>query len=98
MNMQALMQQAKKMQKDMMDAKEQINSTIYTGESSFVSVKVNGNKEIQEIKIDKNNIEPDEIEMVQDMIVIAINDAMKKIDKDTEEKMGKYTKGMPGLF
>lgn len=98
MNMQALMQQAKKMQKDMLEAKEQINNTIYEGTSSFVSVKLNGNKEIQEVKINKDIIEQDEMEMVQDMITVAINDAMKKIDQDTEEKMGKYTKGMPGLF
>ena len=98
MNMQALMQQAKKIQKDMLEAKEQINKTIYEGTSSFVTVKVNGNKELQEIKIDKEVVESDEMELVQDMLIVAINEAMKKIDKDTEEKMGKYTKGMPGLF
>ena len=43
-------------------------------------------------------MDKDEIEMLEDMIVVAINDAFKKIDKDVEEKMGKYTKGMPGLF
>ena len=43
-------------------------------------------------------VENDEIEMLQDILVVAINDAMKKIDKETEEKLGKYTQGMPGLF
>ena len=43
-------------------------------------------------------IEADEIEMLEDMIVVALNEAMKKVDKDTEEKMGKFAQGMPGLF
>ena len=60
--------------------------------------QVKGTKEIVEIKIDNEKIENDEIEMLQDILVVAINDAMKKIDKETEEKLGKYTQGMPGLF
>ena len=93
MNIQAMMKQAQKIQKDMMSAKNEIDNKIYEGKSSFVTVKVKGTKEIVEIKIDN-----DEIEMLQDILVVAINDAMKKIDKETEEKLGKYTQGMPGLF
>ena len=98
MNIQAMMKQAQKMQKDMMSAKNEIDNKIYEGKSSFVTVKVKGTKEIVEIKIDNEKIENDEIEMLQDILVVAINDAMKKIDKETEEKLGKYTQGMPGLF
>ena len=98
MNMQAMLREAQKIQKEMMKKKENIDNTIYEGESSFVKVKVNGKKEIVEIKIDQESMDKDDIEMLQDILQVAINDAMKKIDEDTEKKMGKYTKGMPGLF
>ncbi len=98
MNMQAMLREAQKIQKEMMKEKENIDNTIYEGESSFVKVKVNGKKEIVEIKIDQESMDKDDIEMLQDILQVAINDAMKKIDEDTEKKMGKYTKGMPGLF
>ncbi len=98
MNMQAMLKQAQKLQKEMMDAQEQINNMEFTGKSSLVTAKVNGRKELIDIKIDLEEIDKDDIEMIQDMIVVAINDAFKQVDKETEEKMGKYTKGMPGLF
>jgi len=98
MNMQALLKQAQNMQKDMLKAKEEIDNKTYTGTSSFVTVNVKGNKVIENIKIDNESLDKDEIEMLEDMIVVAINNAMKEIDKETEEKMGKYTQGMPGLF
>ena len=98
MNIQAMMKQTQKMQKDMMNAKEEIDNTIFEGKSSFVTVEMKGTKEITKVKIDAENIESDEIEMLEDMILVAVNEASKKIDNTTEEKMGKYTKGMPGLF
>ena len=98
MNMQALMKQAQKIQNDMMKAKEEINNTIYDGSSSFVSIKMSGEKKLLEVKIDSENLDKEDIEMLSDMIIVAVNEAMKKIDKDTEEKLGKYTQGMPGLF
>lgn len=97
MNIQAMMKQAQKMQKDMLNTKEEINNMNFEGKSSFVTVVVNGNKEVISVKIG-SEFEFDDIEMLQDMIVVAINDAMNKIDKETENKMGKYTQGMPGLF
>lgn len=98
MNIQAMMKQAQKLQKDMLDEKAKIDEKIFEGKSSFVSVKVKGTKEIVEIKINNESIDSDEIEMLEDMLLVAINDAMKQIDKETEDKMGKYTQGMPGLF
>ena len=98
MNIQAMMREAQKIQKEMMKEKEEIDATIYEGESSFVHVKVNGKKEVIEIKIDQESMDKDDIEMLQDILQVAINDALKKVDVDTEKKMGKYTKGMPGLF
>lgn len=98
MNIQAMMKQAQKLQKDMVEEKERIDAQIFTGKSSIVEVKVNGKKEILEVKISADSFDNDEIEMLQDMIMVAVNDAMKQIDKETENKMGKYTQGMPGLF
>lgn len=98
MNIQAMMKQAQKMQKDMLNTKEQIDKMLFDGKSSFVSVKVNGKKEIISVEINNDGIDKDEIEMLQDMIVVAVNDAMKKVDAETEKQMGKYTQGMPGLF
>ncbi len=98
MNMQAMLKQAQKLQKDMMSEKNKIDEKVYEGKSSFVLVKVKGTKEILEVNIDADKLEKEDIEMLQDMIVVAVNDAMKQIDKETEEKMGKYTQGMPGLF
>ena len=98
MNMQAMLQKAQKMQKEMMKAQDEINNTIYEGSSSIVSVKIKGTKEVIEVNIEADELEKDDLEMLQDMIVVALNDAFNKIDKDTEAKLGKYTQGMPGLF
>ena len=98
MNMQAMMKQAQKLQKDMMKSKEEIDNKIFDGKSSLVTVEMKGTKEIVSVKIDTESLDKDEIEMLQDMIQVATNEASKQIDKETEEKMGKYTKGMPGLF
>ena len=93
-----MMKQAQKMQKDMLNTKEEINKMIFTGESSFVKVEVNGNKELLSVKIDSDSIDKDDIELLQDMLVVAVNDALKKVDNETDKKMSKYTQGMPGLF
>lgn len=99
MNMQAMMRQAQKLQADMLKAKEEIDKTEFISENGFAKVKVNGKKEVLEILIQTdNNFELEDIEMLQDMIMIATNEAMKQVDKMTEEKMGKFGNGMPGLF
>ena len=97
MNMQAMLKEAQKLQKEMLNDQEKVNSMEFIGKSSLVTIKMNGKKEILEVKI-SDSIDPDDIEMLQDMIMIAHNDAIKQIDKELESKMGKYTKGMPGLF
>ena len=98
MNIQAMMKQAQKMQKDMLKTKEEIDSTLFEGKSSFVTVEMKGTKELTQVKIDSDSLDKDEIEMLEDMILVAVNEASKKVDQITEEKMGKYTSGMPGLF
>ena len=98
MNMQAMLKQAQKLQKDMLAEQEKINQTTFVGKSSIVEVKMNGKKELTDVKIDLDEIETDDVELLQDMIIVAVNDAINKINKETEAKMGKYTQGMPGLF
>lgn len=98
MNIQAMMKQAQQLQKNMMSAKEEIDKTIYVGKSAMVNVEVYGSKKISKIKIDVDELSNDDIEMLEDMIVVALNDAMKQIDEETEAKLGKYTQGIPGLF
>jgi nucleoid-associated protein EbfC len=98
MNIQAMMKQAQKLQKEMINTKEEIDNKTYTGTSSFVTVNVKGDKTIENIKINQEQLEKEDIEMLEDILTVAINNAMKEIDKETEQKMGKYTQGMPGLF
>ncbi|MCI8446763.1 MAG: YbaB/EbfC family nucleoid-associated protein [Bacilli bacterium] len=98
MNIQAMMKQAQKLQKEMMTEKEKIDKMEFEGKSSFVTIKVNGQKEVLSVKIEQEQLDKEDIEMLEDIIVVAINDAMKKVDDTTEQKMGKYTQGMPGLF
>lgn len=98
MNIQAMMKQAQKLQKEMMEEKEKIDKMEFENINSFVTVKANGKKEITEVKINQDNLDKDDIEMLQDIIVVAINNCFKQIDDETEKKMGKYTQGMPGLF
>lgn len=97
MNIQALMKQAQSLQKDMMKAKEEIDNTLFTGSNSFVTVKVNGKKEVLDIKIDTDSIDKDDIEMLQDILMVALNNAFSEVDKVTEQKMSKYA-NIPGLF
>lgn len=98
MNLQALMKQAQSIQKDMMKAKEEIDNTIFKGENGFVKVEVKGTKEVVSVVIDNSEITSDDLEMLQDMIVVAMNDAFKKVDKMTDEKLGKFANAMPGMF
>lgn len=98
MNMQAMMKQAQKLQKDMMETQKKIDAMTFEGKSSLVTVTMNGKKELLSVNIDAESLDKEDIEMLQDMIMVAMNDAMKQVDKLVEEKMGAYTKGMPGLF
>lgn len=96
MNMQAMLRQAQKLQSEMMKEKKAIDETLFEGVSALVTVKAYGNRKIESVEI-KDEAKEDK-EMLQDMLLIAFNDLIEKIDKKTEEKMGKYTNGMSGLF
>ena len=96
--MQAMMKQAQKLQRDMMETQKQIDEMVFEGKSSLVTVTMNGQKELLSVNIEAESLDKEDIEMLQDMIMVAMNDAMKQVNKVVEEKMGAYTKGMPGLF
>lgn len=91
MNMQSIMAQAQKMQRDIQKKQEEINNTEFESQSGAVKLTLNGKKEIKEILIDKTILKDEEdLEALEDMIKIAFNDAIKKIEKTTKNKMGAY--------
>ncbi len=96
MNMQNLMAQAQKMQRDMQKKKEEIDNTLFTGTSELVEVVLNGKKEMVSIKI-KEGIDLEDLEILEDMIVLASKDATSKVDKEIEAKMGALG-SLGGLF
>ena len=99
MNIQNLMAQAQKMQKEISKKKEEIDNTTFEGVSEWIKVEMNGKKEIEKVKVIFDGIiEEDDKEMLEDMIKIAVNDAVKKIDKEVENKMGAYRSSFNGLF
>ena len=89
-NMQAMMRQAQKMQQDAMRAKEELEETVFEGTASggLVKVEINGKFEMLSVKIDSSVIDPDDAEMLEDLVVAAFNDAKAKADKMKEEKLG----------
>ena len=72
----------------------------FSGESSLVKVTVNGKKEVLGVSISKEalEMEKDDVSLLEDMVMVALNDAFKKVDKTTEQKMGKYSSMMNGLM
>lgn len=98
MNMNNIMAQAQKMQKDIQKKQEEIYGTTFVGESEWVEITLFGNKTVKQIKIkSKNTMDEEDLECLEDMIKIAINDAYSKIDKEIEKKLGMYS-SLGGLF
>ena len=81
MNLQALMKQAQSMQKNMMESKSKIEAMKFTGNSELVEVVINGKREVLTVKIKATTLEKEDIEILEDMITIAFNDAMSKLNK-----------------
>ena len=99
MNMQKILQEAQKMQAQLQKDQKELEATIYEGVSSIVSVKMNGKYEV--ISVDLNltdDITVDYKDMLEDMIQVAVNDAVKKISSAKEKKMGRYGQGLAGLM
>ena len=91
MNMQQIMQQAQKMQKDMMNKTEEINQMTFVGKSDWVEISFKGNKEVVSVNITNNNaFSEDNKDFLCDMIQLAVNDGIKQIEAETEKKLGAY--------
>ena len=98
MNMNNIMAQAQKMQKDIEKKQKEINSTSFVGESEWVEITLKGDKTVEKVNIkNKNTMDEEDLECLEDMIKIAINDAHNKINAEIEKKMGMYSK-LGGLF
>ena len=100
-DMNALMRQAQKMQDDMKAKQAELEAAEYTGSASgeMVTVRMNGKHEVLGITIKPEAVDPDDIEMLEDLVAAAVNSASAAVDKDSEEEMSKMTGGLniPGL-
>ena len=97
MNMNQILKQAQAMQKDITKQQEEVAKMTFTASKDLVTVEVNGSREVTKVTLSKN-IDTDDIEMLEDMILIATNDALKQAEKEMEKRLGKYSSAMPGLF
>ncbi len=98
MNMQNLMAQAQRMQKEITKKQEEIYKMTFVGESEWVKITMTGNKKITRVDITYTGDLNEDKDMLADMITIAMNDCLKKIDKEIENKLGAYSKQLGGLM
>ncbi len=98
-NMNNMMKQLKKAQENMQKKQEEIEATILEVDKGMVKVEITGKKEIKSITIDPEVVDPDDVEMLEDLIMVAVNEAIAKADDLMNSEMGKLTGGLgiPGL-
>lgn len=101
-NMNQMMKQVKKMQEQMLKAQEELAEKLVEGSAGggVVTVSANGHKKILSINIKPEAVDPEDVEMLQDLVLTAVNDALTKAEEIANQDMGKFTGGMkiPGLF
>ena len=101
-NMNQMLKQAKKMQEQMMKMQEEMEEKVYEASAGggAVAVKINGKRELQEIKLAPEVVDPDDIEMLEDLVMAAVNEALRKAEESSADEMSKLTGGLniPGLF
>lgn len=99
-NMNNLMKQAQKMQKQMEDTTKELQEKEYeaTAGGGVVKVVITGKKEVKSVKLAEEVVDPDDIEMLEDLIVAATNEALRAMEADAQEKMGRLTGGLGGGF
>ncbi len=102
MNQAAMMKQAQKMQQEMLRMQEEIENKTYsaTAGGGVVTAAVNGKHEVVSLQIDPEAVDPDDVEMLQDMVIAAVNEAMRAADADAASNMSRLTGGLNlgGLF
>ena len=97
MNMQSLMAQAQRVQKELETAQKEIENTTFIGESGAIKVEVKGNNKVIKYEVLDDEVLKDK-DLLQDMTIVALNNAFDKIEKMKQQKLGKYTGGLGGLF
>ncbi len=99
-NMANLMKQAQKMQKQMAEKQEELaeRTLEMTSGGGAVKVTINGKREIQELKINPDVVDPDDVEMLEDLIISAMNEALRQVEEMYNNEMGRLTGGMGGMF
>ena len=102
-NQMNMMRQAQKMQQDFMKMQQELESSKFefTAGGGAVKIVMNGEKQVQSLVIDPAAVDPEDVEMLQDLISAAFNEAIKKVDEMMASEMGKFTSGLglpPGLF
>lgn len=102
MNMNKLMKKAQKMQAKMSEVQEELENKTYeaTAGGGAVKASVNGKKEVLDLQIDEEAVDSEDVEMLEDLILAAVNEAMREATEEMNEKMGQMTGGMnmPGMF
>ena len=100
MNINQLMKEAKKMQADMEKSQEELAAKEFDASAGggAIEVKVSGDKLIKDIKIKPEVVDPDDVEMLEDLIMAAANEAFRKLDEESQSQMAKFTGGMGGMF
>ena len=95
-NMNNMIRQAQKMQQDMLKAQEELESKTYEAQAGggAVSASVSGKKELISVTIDPEAVDPDDVEMLQDLIVAAVNEALRKASEDAASQMSRLTGGL----
>ena len=98
MNLGNIMKQAKKMQEDMAKSQEELSQKEFeaTAGGGAVSVKVSGDKLVKEIKLQKEVVDPDDVEMLEDLVLTCVNEALRKVNEAQASELGKYN--IPGLM
>ncbi|MDL2317568.1 YbaB/EbfC family nucleoid-associated protein [Eubacteriales bacterium OttesenSCG-928-A19] len=99
-NMQQLMKQAQKMQKQMVELQEALDERTYEASAGggMVTAKVSGKRELLELTIDPQAVDPDDVELLQDMVIAAVNEALRAGEETRETEMSKLGGGMGGMF
>lgn len=99
-NMQQLMRQAQKMQQQMLELQEQLDEKTYEASSGggMVTVTVSGKRELLSLTIDPKAVDPDDVELLSDMVMAAVNEALRLGEETREKEMGRIGGGMGGMF
>ena len=99
-SMNNMLKQAQRMQRQMEEASKELETKEYTSQAGggAVSVTVTGKKELKSVTISPEAVDPDDVETLQDMIVAAVNEAMKQAEEDSKESMSRFTGGLGGLM